>query len=175
LGGAAGGFNCNSGGEFFCRAAGGGRVELVTPSLVGWPPLLWPQAVFICRPSYGLKAPPKAPIPHNPTPPRHLQSAVALELCWQLKVATVSSVAHLSYTVGSSILVLCVQSHCPLPGLKTEFFIASGGGGYREIVSCFCCILFWGLQTWSFCSILLPNFCAPAAAALGGYGSDFNL
>jgi len=55
------------------------------------------------------------------------------------------------------------------------FYCLRRGGGYREIVPCFCCILFWGLQTWSFCSILLPNFCAPAAAALGGYGSDFNL
>lgn len=72
---------------------------------VGWSPLLWPQAVFICRQSAALNYSAIGAL-HLllllfPSPLLASLVSGTLELCWQLKVATVSSVAYLSYMASS--------------------------------------------------------------------------
>lgn len=158
------------------------EVELVTPSLVGWPPLLWPQAVFICRPSY--KAAPYRATHNHPTPPKSDRIHLPKTLCAHpSEASSVGSGTRVMLAIESGNCVKCcplvvhgwvldfgpVSSHCPV--LKRNFLLPVERARNRTIfvLPSFnfflsCCSVFFFFWVWKhrFCSILLPNFCAPA-------------
>lgn len=108
---------------------GAGGRELVTPSLVGSPPLLWPQAVFICRPNYGdPRLDPNPPLEHLQSSGSGTRVMLAIESGNCVKCCPL--VVH-GWVLDSVCVQSPVSSHHFLPpknspGLKTEFFIASG-------------------------------------------------
>lgn len=171
------------------------EVELVTPSLVGWPPLLWPQAVFICRPSY--KAAPYRATHNHPTPPKSDRIHLPKTLCAHpSEASSVGSGTRVMLAIESGNCVKCcplvvhgwvldfgpVSSHCPV--LKRNFLLPVERARNRTIfvlpsfnffLSC-CSVFFFflGLKT-SFLLDFVAELLRTRPATLGGYGSDFNL
>lgn len=182
--------------QFFCAMRMGceWEVELVTPSLVGWPPLLWPQAVFICRPSY--KAAPYRATHNHPTPPKSDRIHLPKTLCAHpSEASSVGSGTRVMLAIESGNCVKCcplvvhgwvldfgpVSSHCPV--LKRNFLLPVERARNRTIFvlpsfNFFCLValffFFFGSENIVFARFCCRTF-APPPRTLGGYGSDFNL